>query len=459
MQTHFLTPARKRALPFSLRARALRSRRHPECMGVFTGCLLWLAAAVTAQTSPAPGAMAASPARPPDSTVAVEPGARPADSAGEAPAVRDAPPAFRIYNLEDDQLLRDLWRHAGRTGEPDPGRYQILAVTDTARPAEPTMLLLREGTQSGHLPPATQAWLRERLRTESAGGGTARSLGVGLWANFWNPFDRLAPYQWETGLTVTARGDGATFQRSKPLFGQHYDLVFTHRPVLWLTTEMGAHVTRQGGGLYRNLYDPLDAGGKRWTGYTPWWHAAIGVPGVKWEVSLSNRLFPEYVWLDPQAGDGSYQAGLAHAGLPPDTGLKARGLLMKRWRAGGGDPRPSGNNLAHSLHLKAGNFRYMAHFDPDVYRSVIQQLMIEDISAPFGQWAFGFITAEGVAHSRLRLDLAPLHGKPGPAALNARARAFLLRLHFDYRDASTYRLGFSTFLHLDTPFLRPGVTP
>jgi hypothetical protein len=367
-------------------------------------------------------------------------------------------PSFRLYNIRDEKLLNELWKQAGREGEPEPGRYQILVQGGP----EGELFLLREGTQSGTLPPTAQEWMRERLGSDgSQANGETRTLGAGFWGNFWNPVDWLAPYQWSTGLDVGARFDLAVFRRTTPLVGLHYDMSFAQRPFKWLTTEVGAHASRQGGGPRRNLYDPLDnvPGWEPWSEYQPWWHAAVGIPGVKWEVSLSNREFPEYFWLEPNAGEGTYQLGLSRAGAPFDSSEYADGVLMKRWRPNGGPPKPSGNNLAHSLHLKAGNFRYLAHFDNDMYLSTIQEFMIEEIRAPFGQWAIGFITAQGVSHSRLRLDMFPWNPRVGPRAAGARAQAYFLRLNLDYRDPSTYRMALSTNIQIDAPYLRAGDTP
>jgi hypothetical protein len=327
----------------------------------------------------------------------------------------------------------------------------------------PQLLLLRDGTQSGSLSPETQEWLRDRMRGDAGQdqNGATRTLGSGFWGNFWNPVDWMAPYQWKTGLEAAVRIDGATFSHTTPLLGEHYDLGFSQRPLAWLTTDVSAHVSRYSGGPYRNLYNPTDndSDWKGWSNYSPWWTAAVGVPGIKWEVTLSNREFPEYFWLDPEAGEGSFQLGLARAGLPIDTSEFSDGVVMKRWNSQGANPRPSNNNVAHSLHLKAGNLRYMAHFDRDVYKAVIQQFMFEEIRAPFGQWAIGFITTEGASHSRLRLDLFPWNTQVGPEAAKLRTKAFLLRVNLDYRDGSTFRIGLSTNILLDSPTLRPGETP
>src|SRR5690606_14357511 len=301
MQTYFPTPDARSIFPGFLKPWHTAIRPIPTVLRA-TGLAAFLLshvlvsspAAQSGSAVPGPGteAQASHPGHTDraDSTPgAASPGADarpPTPESGEGPEKTP----FRVYDIQDRKLLGDLWSHAGRTGAPDPGRYQILAVTGPDGATD--LMLMREGTQMGALPPATQTWLYERLRRDGTqGDGTTRSLGSGFWSNFWNPFDRLAPYQWRTGLTAGARVDGATFRKTTPLLGQHYDLVFTQRSLTWLTTEVGAHVSRQGGGPYRNLHDPLDAGGTRWTGYTPWWHAAVGIPGVKWEVSLSNREF------------------------------------------------------------------------------------------------------------------------------------------------------------------------
>lgn len=451
MQEQHTIPARRRASPSGPAGRGPTTRAF-----IAGAAALLLGSASAAQDAPsAPAAAGSAPApRVVDTAAAASP-PRPAAS------VKPSLPSSRLYEIRDQRLVRETWSHAGRTTRPEPGRYQILVVSDSTHATGASLLVLREGTQAGSLPDSTQLWLRERMRSDaSLTDGTTRSLGAGFWANFWNPDDKLAPYRWPTGLEAAVRMDGSTFRNTTPLFGQHYDLVMVQRPFAWLTAEVGGHVSRHAGGLYRNLYDPVDSTNGGFSEYAPWWHAAVGVPGVKWEVSLSNREFPEYYWLDPEAGGGTYKLGVSRMGLPLDSAAGHRdGALMKRWRAEGGNPKPSGNNLAHSLHLKAGSFRYRAVFDRDVYRSTIHQLMIEEIQAPFGQWALGFVAAEGVSHTRVRLDLFPLRARVGPQALDARLRAFLLRVNLDYRDASTFHLGFSTTLHLDAATLRPGDKP
>lgn len=382
--------------------------------------------------------------------------------AASAPGSGNSPlPPSRLYEVRENRFVREIWVHAGRTARPEPGHYQILVVEGSPDATRPSFVILREGTQVGSLPDSTQQWLQKRLREDAslADGGT-RSLGAGFWANFWNPDDLFAPYQWQTGVEVTARVDGSSFRNTTPLFGEHYDLVYTQRPLAWLTTEVGGHISRHGGGLRRNMYDPLDSSRRIFGDYSPWWHAAVGLPGVKWEMALSNREFPEYYWLDPDAGEGTYKLGLSRENIPLDTAAGYRdGTVIRRWRTDGGKPRPSGNNVAHSLHLKAGSFRYRAVFDRDMYRSTIHQFMIEEIRAPFGQWALGFVATEGASHTRVRLDLFPWRTPIGPRALDASLRLFLLRINLDYRDASTFHLGLSTTLHLDAARLRPGDTP
>jgi len=425
-----------------------------------TGILVlgWTAAAAQG-SSPAPGDSAA----PATVAAAIPSPLAPAsdDSAASPVPVPQATarPKFALYTISDEGLLRELWRQAGREGDPEPGKYQALIFA----PPESRVLLLRDGTQSGTLDSATQAWLRDKIRSQAAqsGDGTTRTLGSGFWGNFWNPSDWLGPYRWPTGIEAAARVDLAAFKNTTPLLGEHYDLTLAQQPLWWLTTEAGAHVSRYGGGPYRNLYNPADnrPDWNAWSEYAPWWSAAVGFPGVKWEMTLSNREFPRYFWLDPNAGEGSFLLGVTRAGLPVDTTEFAQGNVMKRWNARGANPRPSNNNIAHTIHLKAGNFRYMAHFDDDIYRAMIQQFMFEEIRAPFGQWAIGFISTKGASHSRLRLDLFEWNGLTGPAAADIRTRIHFLRVNLDYRDASTFRLGLSTTVNFDAPTLRPGESP
>ncbi len=394
----------------------------------------------------------------PDSLSTGKLAATTAAHAAVKPEIRDA--AYELFEIQDHKLVAQLWKFGGLDSLPEPGNYQVLLVEDSI----PRAWLMREGTQMGSLPTEKMAWVRQRLHTSLAlnDGGMSRTLSSGFWGNFWNPGDLLEPFQWKTGMEFNTTQSGATFAHTTPLFEQRYDLTFTQRPAVWLTTEVGTHFARQNGGLRRNLYDPRDtrANWDPWGKFVPWWHAAIGVPGVKWEVALANRVFPEYYWLDPHAGEGSFKLGIARGNFRPDTVVVySDGSVMRRWNSDGESPKPSPTNLSQTLRVKAGNIRYAAHFDADMYRHPIHEVLFDELYAPFGQWAIGFIASGHAMHSRLRLDLLPWHTGIGPASYGARARAYFLRLNIDYRDADTYRIGLSTNVLFDGPFLRPGENP
>jgi hypothetical protein len=299
--------------------------------------------------------------------------------------------------------------------------------------------------------------LRQRIRS----GALSRGGTAGFWRNFWNPSDPLQPFLWKTGLEVEIRNEVAGVPRSTPQLEQHYDFTFSQRPEPWLAMEIGGHLSRYGGGLRRNLLDPLGPSSVDWGGFSPWWHAALGVPGIKWEIALANRLFPEYYWLDPNGGEGSYKAGRALAGDPVDPNDTANvyrdGSLMREWSENG-DPFPSNGNLAQTLHLKIGNIRYSAHFDDDVYRSVIHRVFFDELAAPFGQWGFGVVKAGGAAHTLLRLDLLPWRVGFGAPVERGYFRVFFLRIDIAYRDLQTFHVGAMTSILLDSPAFRPGDT-
>jgi hypothetical protein len=184
---------------------------------------------------------------------------------------------------------------------------------------------------------------------------------------------------------------------------------------------------------------------------------AIGVPGIKYELGLDNRNFPEYYWLDPNAGSGSYLIGREEAGDPvPADEEFLDGTLMRGWKRGGrlSAPRP---NYSQTLRLKLGLVRYSAVFDPDVYNSVIHDLLLDELPTPFGQLGLGFVFAKGAAHTHLRFDILPVTlGIPVPKG--STFRFFFLRLDLAIRDVQTFHVGLATAIHLDSPIIRPGGT-
>lgn len=360
---------------------------------------------------------------------------------------------FDLYEVSEKQLTGVLWRMSGRAEDPEPDRYQVLLFTDSIRHA----YLLREGTQVGKLPDTALPLLRQKIRA----GALTRGGSTGLWRNFWNPADPLQPYLWPTGLEVRVGYAGTVMHNAAPEFERQYDLVFLQRPLPWIATEIGGHLSAYAGGLSRNIADPLDQIPNRsfWSGTSPWWHAAVGVPGIKWEVSLANRVFPEFYWLDPRGGEGSYKAGRGRVGFPvdpADTNERFRdGVVMREWSQGG-DPVPPRGNLSQAIHLKAGGLSYSAYFDSDVYRSVVQRAFFGDLPAPFGTWGFGFITANGSGHTLMRLDIAPTRIGLGRSEKGNYLRLLFLRVDAAYRDPNTFRIGLSSSVLLDSRTFRPG---
>jgi hypothetical protein len=324
------------------------------------------------------------------------------------------------------------------------------------------MILLREGTQVGQLHGTALEDLGVRMRTGTTqGSGTmTRSIGTRLWRNVWNPNDPLEPYQWETGLEFDTRAAVAVFRNSSPQVEYHRSAMLMIRPEPWLHLEGGAHMSRHGGGLHRNLYNPFDtvSGWNGWDKRHYWWHIALGIPGFKWEISQAGRPYARYYWLDHEAGTGTYQLGreIARQGqffLPPDTVEYRDGVVMRNWREGG-ERQPERGNVAHAIHFKLGVVRYSTHFDRDVYRSPIHELFFDGLSAPFGQWGFGFVATRRTAHTRLRFDLIPWQFGFGPRLGNTSMRFLLLRLDAAYRDPETFHLGAGIGLRLDSEYLR-----
>jgi hypothetical protein len=429
--------------------------------------LMLVSVAATAQVPP--DLKSASPVSPPGDSLAspVPPAARQGyqDSARidslRARAEANGPEAgkvegrklkFEFYEIEDTELLADLWRLAGRDSILEPGRYQVLKVRDdtTSR-----AYLLREGTQVGRLPDSVVAGLRRVIQTRS--GMQEGRISQSLLGNFWNPNHPLAPFQWPTGLYTEIRHSGTVLRKSTAQFEQTYGGWVAVRPVPWAHVEIGGYQTRYGGGVSRNLYNPNDVRDDwgLWSGAHRWGYVAVGVPGVKYELALDNRNLPEYFWLDPNAGSGSYLIGREEAGTPVAPGQDfADGSLVRGWKRGGRLDTPT-PNYSQTVRLKIGQVRYSALFDSDVYKSTIHDLLFDELPAPFGQWGVGFVLADGAAHTHVRFDLFPVTlGIPKPRG--STFRFFFLRMDLAIRDVQTFHVGLATAIHLDSPILRPG---
>ncbi len=361
---------------------------------------------------------------------------------------------FEFFEIEDAELLADLWRLTGKDSIPEEGHYQVLKVRDdTVSQA----YLLREGTQVGRLPDSVVSGLRRVIRTRS--GMQEGRLSQSLLGNFWNPNHPLAPFQWPTGLMLHIRHTGTVLRNSSPELEQTYGGSFGVRPFPWAHLEVGGNRSRYTGGISRNLYNPSDLTDKT---FFSLWHysgyAAIGVPGLKYELALDNRTIPEYYWLDPKGGSGAYVIGREAQGQPLGiTEDYEDATVIRGWRRGG-RTQPSTPNYSQTLRVKIGQIRYAAVFDPDVYNSVIHDLMFDELPAPFGQWGLGFVLAEGAAHSHIRFDLFPVTlGIPVPR--NSSFQFFFLRVDIAVRDAQTFHIGLATAMRLDSPILRPGGNP
>jgi hypothetical protein len=427
-------------------------------------CALSGLAQVPAPFSPAGDSARTAPVLPQDSAAvqADSDTARQADSdtARQADSVVAAPEqprlVFEFYEIEDTELLADLWFQAGRAGEPEVGHYQVLKVKgDSADHA----FLFREGTQLARLPDSIVPGLRGKIRNRS--GMQEGRLSQSLLGNFWNPLNPLQPFQWPTGLAFDFGHAITVLKSSSPQIEQHYGASFSMRPLPWVTTEVSGAMSRYIFGIRRNLHNPNDdrEEWRSWSYRQAWGSLALGIPGIKWETALDNRDIPEYYWLDPFAGSGSYIAGRERADDPIDLDEEeyAEAKLIRPWREGG-RTRPRTPNFTHTLHVKIGQIRYAAVFDPDFYNSVIHDLMFEELPAPFGQWGVGFVVAEGVAHTRIRTDLFPATiGIPVPQG--SYLRFFFLRAELALRDAQSFHASVTTTILLDSPILRPGGKP
>jgi len=223
------------------------------------------------------------------------------------------------------------------------------------------------------------------------------------------------------------------------------DLTWMQQPHPWVALEFGLHRSQYGGSLSQKLYDSANTGANNtgvpyWGQGQWWWHAAIGVPGVKWEMSLANRSIPEYFWLDPGAGDAATN--------------RANGQLLRQWQQSKSLP----GNLSQSFRCKLGALRYTWTVDGDAYTQTIHEFGLADLPAPFGPWGFGFILAGSFVETRLGLDLFPIFLRMNsPKEYASRVGFTFLHVDLAYRDKKDFHLSLATRISLENPVMRwPG---
>lgn len=357
-----------------------------------------------------------------------------------------------VYEVRDADLAKSLWSMTGNPREPETGRYRVLLVGEPPSRA----YLLREGTQAGRLPDSSVPLLRRKIRSGELGG----KRETGLRGNFHDPADPLRPFLWGTGMELGLATGFAAAPNVPPQLERRFGMTFSQRPMPWLFMELGGHLISYGGGAHQNLFlgnGPSSYWSKAW----PWWHAAVGVPGIKWEIALADRPLPEYYWLDPGLGWASYLAGMSLAGAPlspEEAGTLPGAKLLRKWTRDG-DPLPPRNNLSHTVHVKAGALRYSAHLDPDVYRSVLHKVLVADLPAPGGSWAFGFFLAEDVGAGYLAYDLSPWNVGVGDPGDGNRLGFPLLRMELGFRDTRRFRIGASAGIRIDSRTFTYGDAP
>ncbi len=354
--------------------------------------------------------------------------------------------AFDLYEVRDSTLILEIWRASDLEGDPAPGNYQILVRRDWTS-GEKQTYLLREGTQVAELPEFAVSLLKGGAKGRV---GPERATAPGepesnVWLGFWQRRDSLLSWlRWPTGLTANWQSSVTETKGAREEIDRQLDFIWAENPHPWVFLEAGLHRSQTGGGLSQSLYDPFNTGTHKYWGEGHWWwHAALGIPGVKWEIALANRPFPSFYWMDPEA--------------PKAAEGRSRGSLIRQWKD---SSAAMPGNLSQAVHVKFGVLRYSAHFDGDAYRIPVQEIMLEDLPAPFGPWGFGFALGGGV-FTRLRMDLAPISiGIPIPRTWPTSLRFAFLRLDLDYRNRQSFHLNVAMSMALDNPALRwPGASP
>ena len=120
---------------------------------------------------------------------------------------------------------------------------------------------------------------------------------------------------------------------------------------------------------------------------------------------------------------------------------------------------PSGQNFAQTVSLKAGALQYSAFIDPDVYRSVVHKVYVNDLPAPLGTWGFGFFFADGIGQTLFSYDFVRRSVRVGDPADENVLEFLPFRVELAYRDENRYRVSVSTLIRLDSRTFTYGDTP
>ncbi len=358
-------------------------------------------------------------------------------------AAASAADSLSLFEIRDTAQVRAFWRAADAAGNPPPGNYQVLVRRPAKDTAHPQLVLLRAGTEIQELPGFALALLGGTVRREEP-MGTPRPSETNVWRGLWDRRDSAFDWlQWPTGVSLDFQSAVTLVKGAGPEFDRRVDFVWRDRPIRWTSFEVGVHRSQYGGGLSQQLLDPADTGnaGAWGPGYW-WWHAAVGVPGVKWEVDLADRPFPEFYWMDIDA---------SHAAL-----TRTSGVLVRQWEKGVTLP----GNLSQALHLKFAALRYSIHFDGDAYRTPVQEIGLADLASPFGPFGFGFLIG-GAIYTQVQADFFPADfGIPVPKSFPSAVRFTVLHLELAFRNKEDVHLNAAVRIDWDNPLLRrPGVKP
>ncbi|HLP41819.1 MAG TPA: hypothetical protein VK465_09960, partial [Fibrobacteria bacterium] len=131
----------------------------------------------------------------------------------------------------------------------------------------------------------------------------------------------------------------------------------------------------------------------------------IGFDYVRYHAQYAPYALPEYFWTESDL-ESKYFARNGAAAADPTQ-------VVKIFEA------QSPPSLAHSLETRVGAFRYTLTVAPDIYRSAIHYIALDDLPGVFGTWGMGMVaTPEGFIpggwyrFAPIRLAAMSLGGRP-----------------------------------------------
>ncbi len=367
--------------------------------------------------------------------------------------------AATLIEITDSALIARAWETLFPDSSAPAGEYQALIPDgpelSSGREASASVYVLRNGTEVGRIDRA--AWDALTSMSRQEGGWAAALEGPEkqevpiFWkALDWHPASILGWAEWPYGFAFAMGSTISSVPTSKPQYRRDIDFGWDQKLFSHFLLGASLHRSQFGGGLTRLGEEVADTAGGQPASFSSrdfwgdgfwWWSLSAGVPGVKYTLSLASQPMPQYFWLETRASE----AIRAHKS----------GRMVSQWT---GKQLQIEGNLAHTLDLRLGKFRYGLHWDSDAYNFPVQTLGCEDLPALFGSWGLGLVMASDLMATRVWVDIPDAALRLDfPEQWPTNFRVAFLHFEFEYRNPKSFNIGISVRLHIDNPIMnRPG---